>query len=319
MSDKFMLRTLLYKLIILLSTITLTILCFEFVLDRYLKNNYFYKISSNINTLILGNSRTESALNDNYINNTVNLSQSADSYFYTYYKCNKLIEANNNIQVLIVSLSDGIFSEEALKWNYDDLHLSSKYPKYSHLISTQDKLYLCFSNFECFVSNYLGVFQEKACLLYSPNSLVYKKLNWGGYLSLIRDNIPRLIFEMKESASPQKPPIKASDDINVRYLLKIASYCKENNIQLILIRTPHYKYYKKPFEAELRKLLENELAGVTFWDYADYPLKDDEFGDFTHLNYKGAKVFSRVIGERLKIMNARQNTQRINFKVNPRH
>ena len=45
-------------------------------------------------------------------------------------------------------------------------------------------------------------------------------------------------------------------------------------------------------EKELVKLKNEKFNDVTFLDFNDFPLSNREFGDFTHVNYRGAKIFS---------------------------
>ena len=39
-------------------------------------------------------------------------------------------------------------------------------------------------------------------------------------------------------------------------------------------------------------ILSTRFADIEFLDFAKYPLQNSEFGDFDHLNYRGARKFS---------------------------
>ena len=90
---------------------------------------------------------------------------------------------------------------------------------------------------------------------------------------------------------------------NIYYLRGIVKYCQSNNIKLILFRSPIHKLYPKVDELELRKLLLSDFKNNQFWDYSDYPLKDEEYGDLDHINAKGAKIISKVVNIRLNHKN----------------
>jgi len=46
--------------------------------------------------------------------------------------------------------------------------------------------------------------------------------------------------------------------------------------------------------------MEQKFKDVDFLDFNNFPLNNEEFGDFEHLNYKGAKRFSLWFNELLE-------------------
>jgi hypothetical protein len=111
----------------------------------------------------------------------------------------------------------------------------------------------------------------------------------GGYKFLIRNktdsilkNTSSIIFEKTEL------PI-----YNLRYLEKIIKLCKENNKQIFLVRSPlHSKYPKLVNEGVFMELVKKRFSCVDFLDFRKFNLGNSEFGDLSHLNYKGARKFS---------------------------
>ena len=59
------------------------------------KKTFDYKFKEKKNILIVGNSHTECSVNDSIISNSVNLSQSASSYFYSYMKIREFTKYNS--------------------------------------------------------------------------------------------------------------------------------------------------------------------------------------------------------------------------------
>jgi hypothetical protein len=266
-------------------------------INNFLSNNSFYKINSSSNILIFGHSHSSCALNDSLIDHSINFSEGAEPYFYTYYKLRKLIEANPNIHVLILEYTNNVFSAETDKWVYGKRCLINQYPKYSQLISIKDKWFICRKNPRPYLIAFRDALKAKTRLLFKRNVLVYNTLRW-------REDLLNM-QKMKEfpksnlKTSNSNANIESSSTLNILYLKMIVNYCRVNNIKLILFRSPLHQFYMRDFETELANLLRSDFSNIPFWDYSNYPLKDYEFLNLSHVNYKGAERFSKVINLRL--------------------
>ena len=76
--------------------------------------------------------------------------------------------------------------------------------------------------------------------------------------------------------------------------------CKEKNVQLILITPPLFDPMDGAFKERLKQLTKNEIP---FFDYNNQnPIykNKDYFYDRTHLNRKGAMIFTDEIVNYLK-------------------
>lgn len=262
--------------------------------------NILYKTSNDTNLIVLGHSHTECSIDDKLIDGAINLSQSADTYFYTYFKLKKMVEANKSISKVMLVYTNNMLSQDRDNWIYTGQYLSSKLPKYAHLLQAKD-WYVIFRHGQPgnVANTLLKIFQNNlySCIA-NNNSQLYKEFKWGGYLFLVRDSIPKEIFLYKEMATKEYNVTinnKSATSTNIKYLVKIAEYCKQNNLKLILIRPPLFSLYDKYYDSELHNMLNNELAGIEFIDYSNCKLKDDEFGDFEHLNYRGANAFTKIL------------------------
>ena len=67
-----------------------------------------------------------------------------------------------------------------------------------------------------------------------------------------------------------------------------------------MVRSPQHKNISRSNEARLLRIKDEKFNNVEFLDFDKFPLQDDEYQDFGHLNYKGAKVFSQWFNELLK-------------------
>ncbi|MBI5297927.1 MAG: hypothetical protein HY869_20805 [Chloroflexi bacterium] len=91
------------------------------------------------------------------------------------------------------------------------------------------------------------------------------------------------------------------------YLPEIIRLCRENGIQLILVRTRTLVYPTGQSEpAYLQKYIQDLSAylasqGVTFLDFAHDPrLRPELFFDAVHMNDEGRVVFTQLLGEALQ-------------------
>jgi hypothetical protein len=125
---------------------------------------------------------------------------------------------------------------------------------------------------------------------------LYNKLNWGGYLFLVRDEIPKI---NKEQNRALLTPInsKSISKINYKYLKKCLDFCTHKNKTIILLSSPLHQLCPRDSGIDLTTLVKNDFGKIPFWDYSNYPLENDEFGDLSHLNHKGAMKFSSLINQ----------------------
>ena len=115
----------------------------------------------------------------------------------------------------------------------------------------------------------------------------------GEYLKLKRNKTEQILkyYSLRKIKKNSKPLGTAK--INIAYLKKIIDLCSQLKIRLILVRSPlhpKWKYFKN--EANYKSLLKTKFKNVEYIDFSNFKLKNSEFGDLNHLNYKGANVFS---------------------------
>jgi hypothetical protein len=90
--------------------------------------------------------------------------------------------------------------------------------------------------------------------------------------------------------------------VQEKYLKMISELCRQNSVNLILFSTPKYKTYNANIDENIRKIwlqVRNSLSLDSLADFSAFVLPDSCYGDLTHLNYKGAEVFSRYLNEKL--------------------
>ncbi len=82
---------------------------------------------------------------------------------------------------------------------------------------------------------------------------------------------------------------------------KIVALCKEKKLQIILFRTPiHEKLYAIQDEKKFQDTKKQYFDQLPFIDLVHFKLNNDDYGDFSHLNYKGAKKVSVHLNKIIK-------------------
>ncbi len=96
----------------------------ELVINEYAE----FKLPDNPKYIVLGHSHPECAFNDSLIQNFKNLSQSGESYFYTYFKCKKILETNASIKVVFIEFTNNQLDETMNDWIWKDKYLKYRFP-----------------------------------------------------------------------------------------------------------------------------------------------------------------------------------------------
>lgn len=266
---------------ILFFVVTLIMLgLFMLVWNKIINEKSNFSIGDGKTILILGNSHAECALDDGLIDNSINLANSAESYFYTYLKLRRILKKNNNIKQVFLEFDYGAFSSDSDRW----LWSSGKYNRYSTLISLDDikNLFLIHP-----VDTVKMIAMEGFLSVGIKGNSIAK---WGGYLHLERDKLSESI-ERVGGVRKNVDYIEYISPINLRYLQKIVDICEENNARLIFIRNPIHSV-AKIHDKTLEEIKIKHFKDIDFIDLASFSLKNDEYGDISHLNHRGAKTFS---------------------------
>ena len=129
-------------LLLLVGTIFFSFLIISMVLNKKVS----FKLKQPVSYLVLGNSHTEFALNDSIITDLVNISQSGESYFYTYTKLKKILEDNAQIKTVFLAFSNEVIDVGMNDWIWGDQFFSFNFPKYSPFLGFQQHYILGSNN-----------------------------------------------------------------------------------------------------------------------------------------------------------------------------
>jgi|TARA_B110000091_G_scaffold156129_1_gene166318 hypothetical protein len=276
-----------------ISLISITFIFTNSLIDRNAK----FSFRTPVNNVIFGHSHSECAFNDSLINNFKNLSQSRQSYFYSFQKIKKVISQNNDIKNVFVEFSNNQIGAGMDKWIWDDLSISSR-SIYFPFLEKEDINLLINKNSKSFITGASKSFRNNLMNLLLFNYDYTNKI--GGYQWLKRDKTDSLIINFKKDTihfSRKKNDLSIK---NIEYLEKIINFCQGNDVNIYLVRSPQHKYYDRNNEKEFIKIWNKKFKDIDFLDFNNFPLNNEEFGDFGHLNYKGAKIFSLWFNELLE-------------------
>lgn len=260
------------------------------VLSFYTSKAVDYKLNANITTLYLGDSHIQLAVNDSLLKNSKNVSTSSEPYIFSYYKLEKLLEANPTITQVYLGVSyhnlssyyDGFINGE---------RSSAISPKYLHTLPFNEKLKLAYWNIEKAPNFLRGLF------LISYKYLFKNEPYAGGYLNIFPHTTAadtsmdkRLKLQFYEEDKPAD-----FSTINQEYLTKIITLCETNNITLYLLNAPLHPYYRTRIPAkfiEKYNQVTNSTAIETL-NFSGLQLSDSSYiPDGDHLSSKGAATFS---------------------------
>jgi hypothetical protein len=220
---------------------------------------------------------------------------------YSYVKLKSLLKYNGQIKTVFLGFSPlDLLWETEERWLFNNEFIIEKVTSYNYLLSFSDKSVIIknkpvpylrgfiksiFSNFKTFIDSFF------------IQNLNRKIMNFGGYEFVTRDKLQ----EDKKMNTIIKQTFKEGP-FQKEYLEKISLLCQENSIKLILLNTPKHAYLNKNINKEtiqnwlsVRELLTRD----SLLDLSTLSFPDSCYGDLTHLNYKGARIFSKYLNEEL--------------------
>ncbi len=252
------------------------------------KGNY-YTLNKKYDNLIFGHSHTECAFNDSLINNTLNLSNSGESLFYTYFKVKKIVQ-NNKVKNVFVS-----FTNNYIEYTGDTVeiwkehYLDKWYTKYGAYMDHEDVAILLKNNPRGLLNVQSITAKKYLTFLIKNKKNIIEDLTWGAYRYSKRAKLDSLlkINEVKNKITSFR-----YSKYGLLYLDKIIKLCKENKVNVYLVRCPVHSSWDRSNEPYFQKMVHGRYSQVPFLDFKNFPLPISDYGDRSHLNYLGAKKFS---------------------------
>jgi hypothetical protein len=287
-----------YQTTLSLLIVALLIVGFNLLTLKFVNKKASFKLAANIDRIVVGHSHPESAYNDSVITNLRNVAQSGESYFYSYFKIKQLVKQNIGLKYIFLEFTNNHLAEEMDEWIWSEKTLAFRYPTYSPFIDYDGYKLLLRKNFGELLSLQVKSLMKNAKAIATNNYDYVKKT--GGYFYLTRDKTDSLLSALGNKKK-DIPATKKQADYNLDYLDKIIALCKKQNITLYLIRSPmHPKVTNLVNEQVFKQVLTARFNSLEFLDFKNFTLPNHDFGDFSHLNYRGAKKYSIFFNDLLE-------------------
>jgi hypothetical protein len=260
----------------------------------FVRSKVSFKLPDEKNILVLGDSYTECAVDDNILTRAANVSQSGTAYIYSYCKLKKFLEENPHIDTVLLSFHYDVLTEIIDNlWIFGKSVLSDRLSKYLLFLGNEE--FAVYGNKKNLIASVLQmpVYSMGSIVKFlMQGSLSYKDAGMGCYLNLDRNKLEKAIANDKTNERDRRDRISS---IQKNYLLKIAELCKSKGIRLILISTPTYNAEQYGSTDKLWNYYNNYLSDVQFIDYSKFSLPDSCYADIGHLNRHGARIFSQYL------------------------
>lgn len=261
----------------------------------YLVSKKGIEINDKTNILILGDSHTECAINDSIWSNSINLSESGSTYFFSRIKLNTILEKNKNIDTLLLSFHFGSLDKEnESNFTFNESYLMERLPKFIPFFSINDiRFYLKKSELvKALLRVPIHYFKYLLNGIFNNNySLNYMKI--GAFSKSDREKLEQDIETRKKNSTITK---KTNQSIIEEEILNdINNICLKNNVKLILINTPIYNADKYTDTSFYYKFKVDYANKFNFVDMSNNSIPQNGFGDISHLNQNGASIFTKEL------------------------
>jgi len=283
------------KEIFAFTTIPLICVVIGLLLISYISKTIHYKLNDSITDIYIGDSHIQCAINDSLLQNSKNVATSAESFYFSYYKLENLIEKNQHIQKVYLGVSYHSLS------NYYNDFISGEYslstsPKYFYFLPVEEQFKLVAWNRKDLPA-FIKAVSRIGYTLLTDDGTYFSSFGYSNNFTNVTASKPsmekRLQFQYYTNGK-----LNDFSEINLLYLKKIITLCKTNKIDLVLLNTPLHPYYKSKIPANYIAKF-NEIAksyNLKVIDFSNLSLSDSCFvPDGDHVSEKGARLATKEI------------------------
>lgn len=279
------------------SLLGIIIVCLS--VNSFMAKTGYFRLEPNIKSVVIGDSHPECALNDYLISDFKNLGQYGESYFYTFIKTKQILRDNPLIETIFIEYSNNSIASSIDQQIWSNKYINFRYPNYSAHMDIEERMLLIKRNLKAVIIA-TPITLKKQILRMINNNYNYVETT-GGYSYETKNNIEFKLIKPLIFDKAKMVEINTVAIYNLYYLDKIIALCKERNVEIYLMRSPlHRNSLYLTNENLFQSIKKKKFPDIEFLDFKDFPLTDDDFRDFDHLNYRGAKKFSLWFNRLLK-------------------
>jgi len=230
--------------------------------------------------LIMGDSQMQRIKPEFSDVNAFNFASSGEHYYFTYQKIKRLIGfKNHKIKSIIIGLSAHSFC-----------------PAYIRIFNKQ------FSEGRDSFIRYFYFFNKdnnNDLLTKSTFKGIYSTPDWGGLkISQFKEPDTSVIDKTFKIHYETNKNENMYDSKQAKYLTRIDSICRANDITLFAVSLPYHPAYLSKIDSLYMNIL-NEAAGslpnTIYINYLNQKINPNLMSDANHLNSEGADIYSKMI------------------------
>lgn len=313
MMRKFIIKTLLLLLPVLILAVSIEYLLVSIPNDYAVKKSYLDQHSEEIEVLILGSSHTYSGINPYYFsNNAFNLAQVSQTLDLDLELLLKYENELHNLNIIILPISS--FSLWEKLENEIDSWLLKNYKLYYELGTSKLK-----DHSELFsVKLTRNLSRLYSYYIKKESTIFCSELGWR---TTNKSEFSKDLYATAIEASNRHTKTNIHSDKykelfyeNMNILNQFYSFCMERNIELILITTPTHLHYRNQLnEIQLNTMIETMNDFVKnhphthYLNWLNHPdFKDSDYFDADHMNEIGAKKLSLKLSNYIDSLNISQ-------------
>jgi hypothetical protein len=245
------------------------------------------KLISKNQVLVCGNSHPECAINDSLLPmHIVNISNSGEHLFYTCNNLQDILQQTHN-KILIIEFTNN--SLTTASWLFSDQFFYLNFKKNLSSLKLMDHFIFMKMNPLKYLKSIFSITPDQ---IYSSNVNIT-----GGY---------RYLNKTKTKIKKEKKEVKlfSLKTENIGYQRLNCLIQNNKSTLFILIRTPMHRDYQgrkneDAFQTSLSQLRKNKNCRMI--DFDKLYLDDKYFADNEHLNFKGARIFTPIFYDSIKI------------------
>ncbi|TPV33363.1 hypothetical protein FJ651_09735 [Paucihalobacter ruber] len=258
------------------------------------KSKSSFKINEDITKLIIGHSHSECSVDDSLLDNSINLSASGESYFYNYQKLKKVLEENKQINSVFIEFSNSQIDSVMDDWIWGFEKMSYYLQYYSPFLSSEDFNLLFENNSTDLISSYSIATRKHLYRIINGDYYLTDEI--GSYADSRLSKINELMAKNRFNSTISKS--QSLSTTNLTYLRKMIDLCRENKVEVFLLRSPQHPLYADLInEPVFQNVLKSQFSDVDLLDFNDMSFPNSYYLDFHHVNYKGAQQFTRLLNE----------------------
>ena len=268
----------------------------------------------NAEILFLGTSRTGLGINPKVIERktnftTYNLGHPGKNIKHMYGMLKNYLYENKNLKIIFIEADIMLLDSSILESSLEDFYLS--YDDFDNFNEWTDykklRIQTTFKDFKYLTKKLLSRKTQhiRRDSIYMPPGL--EDRNHSFYIQGAE-----LVLEDKFDKSDIKHKNFQVYEKYIQYYAMMLNLCKEKNINVVFLTFPRFQdeinNHEKKYMTDLFSFFEEKEENVKYWNYMDLAefVSDEDnakhiWYNSSHLSYKGANKFSRILSERIEM------------------